>query len=347
MRQGRVRNSAISDVMKVWAWALGSLLVALWLTPVAYNGGKALAELSLSKDFNGLVNKSAGWSGAAELKDFFEICWFFAALVLLFPLIEWLRLGNGRAGKNPWQIRLPHGAGASVSAGQPMAGNSSKLLQGLAGFLLTFGCFTLIGVALVRAGTFTVIGNAKGWSQGLWWNIAMAVLVALLVEMFFRRVLLGVFLRAMQTTLGIALAALMFAGVLFILSGFAGVAGVDGETLSVFHLAEILFSGKNLLERIVVVFVPCFAFGFVLGWARWRTASMWLPTGLLTGWLLADQLFSKMTQAVPVNDKVVAFFAADSVHNGIIPLLGVIAVGGFVHVSTHGISFPKNDSACD
>ncbi len=45
----------MGDVVKVWVWVLGSLLIALWLAPLAYNGGKALAELPPIKDFNTLL----------------------------------------------------------------------------------------------------------------------------------------------------------------------------------------------------------------------------------------------------------------------------------------------------
>jgi hypothetical protein len=70
-----VRVSAFGDVIKVWVWALGSLLIALGLTPLSFNGGKALWELSASKDFNGIMNRVADWSGPARLGDFFIICW--------------------------------------------------------------------------------------------------------------------------------------------------------------------------------------------------------------------------------------------------------------------------------
>ncbi len=347
MRNRRVRGSAIADVIKVWVWALGSLVVGLWLTPVAFNGGKALSELSASKDFNGVVNKLAAWSGAARLEDFFMICWPLVALFLLLPLVEWLKLGNGRSEKSAWRIRLPHWAATSGENGQAIMPDRWGPMNGLAGFLLTFGCFVIIGVALVRAGSFTWTGSGEGWQDGLWLEVGWALMVAFVIEIFFRRVVLGIFLRAMDVTFAVGSAALMFAGIQLILSGFGNAAKVDGETLSAFHLTGILFTSGDFLQRVVVVFLPWFAFGCVLGWARWRTASLWLPTGLLTGWLLAERLFSKATDAVPIHDKVAKYFAADSVHTGIIPLLGVIAVAGFVHIFTQGQALKRNSSECD
>lgn len=342
-----MRGSAVADVIKVWVWAVGSLVLGLWLTPVAFNGGKALAELSATKDFNGMVNKFAAWSGAAGLEDFFKFCWPLTALLLLFPLVEWLRLGNDRVAGNPWAIRLPHQASANHTSGQAIEGNPRGPLHGILGFLIAFGCLVLIGVAMVKAGSFVKIPGARPLSEGIWFDMGLVLTVALLVEIFFRRVVLGIFLRAMRPYFAIGLAALMFGGIPFILSGFDNASRVDGETLSAFQLTAILFGAGDLFARFTVVFFPWFAFGFVLGLARWRTASVWLSTGLLTGWLLVERLFSKATQTVEIPDRVAAYFAAESIHNGIIPLLGVVVVGGLVHVITHGYPFKHNAEAGD
>jgi uncharacterized protein len=326
-----VRVSALTDVFKVWVWAFGSLVIALWATPVCYNGGKALSELSATKDFNGLVNKVAAWCGAAELGDFFKVCWPLAALLLLFPLMEWLRLGNERGGKRVWSVRLPHGAGG----GQPIEPNRWGPLHGVAGFCLSFGCFVLIGYALLKAGSFRWAADYGKWHHGLFFDIGWALTLAVVMEFFFRCVLLGIFLRAMGVWSAIALAAVMFGMVHFLMSGFAVAKALDGEMLSAVQLTGTLLAGGDLAMRVVTVFVPWFAFGCVLGWARWRTASVWLPASLLMGWLLADRLFTKATDVVEIPDRLAAFVSAGSVHEGIAPFLGVIAVGGMVHIFTY------------
>jgi hypothetical protein len=338
-----VRVSAFGDVIKVWVWALGSLVIGLWLTPVAYNGGKALFEISGTKDFNGIVNKIAAWSGGARLEDFFMVCWPVVAALLLLPLIEWLRLGGGADRKGPWLLRLPHGAGVGRDSGQPIRSNRWGPLQALTGFLATFGCFTLIGFLMVRAGAFGWESDAKAWREDLIFDIGLALAVAALVEVFFRCAVLGIFLRAMKAPVAIALAALMFGGVRYLLSGFSTAAAVDAETLSAIHLTGIILGGGDLAARVLTVFLPWFAFGCVLGWARWRTASVWLPAGLLMGWLLADRLFSKTVHAVESADRLSAYLASGSVQTGLVPLLGVVAVGGFVHLITQG--YAKREQA--
>jgi hypothetical protein len=314
-----VRFSAFVDVIKIWVWAPVSLLIGLWLTPLAYNGGKALSELSGTKDFNGPLNKFAAWSGTAGLEDFFKVCWPLAAAALLFPLIEWLRLG----GKKEETQAVP-----------PTGTIGIRALHAFIGFLGTFGCFVLIGYAMVKAGWFGWEPDPKAWRSSLFFDIGLAITMVVLVEIFVRRVMLDIFLGEMRAPKAIALAALMFGGIPFILSGFGNAEALDGETLSAMHLTGIVLGGGNLTARIITVFVPWFAFGCVLGWSRWRTASFWLPSGLLMGWLLAGRLFSRATHPAEIHDPLTAYLSAGSVQTGIIPLLGVIAVGGLVHLIT-------------
>ncbi|WP_411826826.1 type II CAAX prenyl endopeptidase Rce1 family protein [Luteolibacter sp. AS25] len=342
-----MKTSSIADTVRIWVWGISSLLIAITVSPLAFNAGKALSELSVTKDFNGAVNKIAAWSGAAQLKDFFAICWVIAAVGLLLPLVEWLRLGNERIGRKPWSLRLPHGATASQTGGQPVRPNSWGMLHGILGFVMTFCCFILIGYALVKAGSFSWVEDTSALKRDFWADFGLMLMVAYIVEFFFRCAVLGVFLRAMKPLLAIALAGMMFASVQFVMSGFTNYPMVDDETLTPFKLAGMLFLSGDFLERAFVVFLPWFAFGCVLGWARWRTASLWLPVGLLMGWLLSGMVFSKAANPIPIRDKVISLVASESLHNGLIPLLGVLVVGGLVHVITHGYSLKSKSAQAD
>ena len=345
--EGGVRNSAIADVIKIWMWAVGSLVVGLGVTPVVYNGGKALFELVLSKDFSSMINRVAAWCGTAEMEDFFKLCWGVAAVVLVLPLIEWLGLKNHGRWPGPGGLRLPHHGSAERGNGQVMERNGRGLLEGLLGFFLVCGCFFLIGVALVEAGAFSKNRAAAWWGETFFYDLGVAVGMALVVETFYRRVVLGVFLRAMNGWLAAGLAAVMFGMVPLVLSGFSKVGAVDGELLGGWRLAGMVLGGGDVFFRLMVVFMPWFAFGLVLGWARCRTASVWLPWGFLAGWLLAERLFSRVVVPVEIPDRFAGYFASESLHYGLIPLLGVIVIGGLVPIITHGYSFQRDSEAGD
>ena len=48
-----MRNEAHGDVLKVWLYAAASVWLGAWISPLLYNAGKALAEVSQGKTTNG------------------------------------------------------------------------------------------------------------------------------------------------------------------------------------------------------------------------------------------------------------------------------------------------------
>ncbi len=58
-----VQVSAFGDVIKIWLWTFGSLVIGRGLTLVAFNIDKALFEIFATKDFNGEVEKITALSG--------------------------------------------------------------------------------------------------------------------------------------------------------------------------------------------------------------------------------------------------------------------------------------------
>src|SRR5512137_2881398 len=52
-RMPDMRNESLGDVLKVWLYAAASVLLGAWISPVLYNAGKALAEVSVCKVTNG------------------------------------------------------------------------------------------------------------------------------------------------------------------------------------------------------------------------------------------------------------------------------------------------------
>lgn len=234
-----VRDSAVANTIKVWVWAASSLLLGLWLTPLAFNGGKALSELSRTKNFNGAVNRFAEWSGTAVMEDFFTFCWPLAALLLLLPLAEWLCPGNWSVAGNAEAIEL--------------SGETAN--NDLTGFIVAFVCSGLIAAA-----------PGEGFRR----DIALILAVAFLAEIFYSQVICGVFMEALKPVAAIALGAAMLAAIPMILSGFPNANGVDGETLSTLKLMGLVLGKGDVFVRFVIVFLPWFTFCSTLGWVRWN-----------------------------------------------------------------------------
>ena len=302
---GGVRGLVAGDVFKVWVWALGSLTLGLILTPLSFNGGKAIFELSGSKDFSGTVNKLAAWSGGAGLGDYFRICWPACGALLLFPLIEWVRPAGGDViEKNPKEVGC---------------------FEDSARLAMIFG-----GIGLIVAGVILVsILDVKNLKHAIWVDVGMALGLALLLELFFRRVVMGIFLKVMRWWEAVGMAAIMCAAIPFLLSGFSRASQLDGESLSAAPLAGMLFGGADFLARFFLVFVPWCGFVFLVGWVRWRTGYGWPFLVILCAWLLLDRL------------------SAGAVHAGVIPTLGVVVAGGMVYLMTYGNPFTRKAKADD
>jgi len=115
-----MRNEARRDLVKVWLYAVATVVLGAALTPWAYNVGKALAEVTINKQTNGVVEIVAGWCRQAGVAWFFNWALAVAAMVLFVPLVGWLKVGRG-GGRNraPWWVWLP-GGGRNMDGGQPL-----------------------------------------------------------------------------------------------------------------------------------------------------------------------------------------------------------------------------------
>jgi hypothetical protein len=80
--------------------------------------------------------------------------------------------------------------------------------------------------------------------------------------------------------------------------------------------------------------LPWLAFGCVLGFARWRTRSLWLPLGVHAGWALGNGLF--LLLVVPLNqpDPIARVLVGASLSHGLIPVAVVALAGMVIHFLT-------------
>jgi len=314
-----VRNGAARDVLKVWLYAAIVVAGGAWLSPFLYNAGKAMAEVTSVKRTNGFLAWLGDWCGKAEFPLFFLVTMVGVALLLFVPFVECLALKKAARGKE---------------SGQPLKSDRRGILQWGTGLLLASGFFLLIGYGLVAAGSFTWEGAPKEPLEILKGGLPWLLLGVVIQEWLFRGVALGIFLRAMKPLLAVTLAAVLFAAVAFLYPP-AGLDVKDPDASGVgFELLGLM--ARGLAEPAVLLgsVLPMIAAGWVLGYARWRTASLWLPIGLQMGWILANALFQASTKPVVRVDPLARLIAGDSLMHGFIPLAGVFMVGALVYFVT-------------
>ena len=79
-------------------------------------------------------------------------------------------------------------------------------------------------------------------------------------------------------------------------------------------------------------FINLFVLGMILAYARYRTASLWLPIGLYAGWLFVRGLFHGLATISENHLSHTGVFIGTDQQSGILPLCFLFATGLLVHV---------------
>lgn len=322
-----MRNSALGDVLKVWLYAIASVFLGAWMAPLFYNMGKALAEVASAKQTNGLLQWLANQCREADFPQFFIISLWFAAGLLALPFAEWLRAERGRVRlRNPWQIRLPV-ATVVGNDGQALVKNPEAVWHVLRGFGVVVGLFCLITGILLFVGFCEWTQLGKSAVPAIVGILFFAIGFGMVQEILFRGVVLGVFLRAMKPPMAMGLSALLFALVHF-LKPVAGLNVADPDASKVgFEMLGLLISEFSEVKMLLGTFAPLLVLGGVLAFARWRTASLWLPIGLHVGWIFITGLAHRFTVSTGHLDAPSEFLFGRNLQQGVIALLGLIIAG--------------------
>ena len=298
-----MRSEASSDVFKVWLYAAASVLLGAWISPLLYNAGKALAEVCATKQINGPLEWLAGICQTADFPRFFVAGLVISAAILFLPFMQWQRGGRAGAGKNPWSFRLPEGA-RSRTGGQGLVKNPRGWRQAAAGFLLVTTLCLLVAGGLVLAGIIEWKNPGDGVAKLALRALAGALGLAVLQEILFRGIAMGIFLRAMRPAAALGMSAVLFALVHF-LNPPPGPNMIDPDAAGVgFELLQKIAVQFSELRSVLGTFAPLLALGGVLAHARWRTASLWLPIGLHAGWIFTHSILCGLTVAASRPDSI-------------------------------------------
>lgn len=324
-----MRNDSRGDVLKVWLYAAVSVVLGAWISPVLYNAGKALAEISAHKLTNGFIERIAGICRAADFPRFYEAGLLLAACLLFFPWMEWIHARSVDAFlgiRRPWRIRLANGA-KTTTLGQRLLANLRGPWLACAGFLIMFGLLIMPGIAMIPAG-FSMHMPAGGIFPMTLHILAAVIIPAVVMEIFFRGIVMGVFLRSMRPAFALGLSAAFFAIVLSLIPS-AGLNVADPEAAGIGF--ELL--GKSIVrfgdwKIIVTTLAPLLMLGGVLGHARLRTTSLGLPIGLHLGWLTAKELLELLHGSIHTPENV------SLLQQGFIPLTAILLTAVLVHFLT-------------
>lgn len=306
-----MRNEASSDVLKVWLHAAASVLLGAWISPLLYNTGKGLAEVSEGKQTNGPLEWLAGVCRTADFPAFFAVSLLVSAAILFLPLIQWLRGG-----------RQPEAA-----CGQRLRQNPLGARQAVLGFSAVTVLFLGIAGILVLAGVFVWKNPGEAVAKLALRGFSVALGLAVLQEILFRGIAMGIFLRAMRPAAALGLSAVLFALVHF-LNPPPGLDVLDPDAAGTgFELLRKIAARFSDPRVVLGVFAPLLALGGVLAYARWRTASLWLPIGLHAGWIFVNAILASVTTAAGDPDSLIWLISGPSLQQGLLPLVGIVLAG--------------------
>lgn len=209
---------------------------------------------------------------AFDFEAFFHRALMLGALLFLWPFLRWLRIRNagdlGLARNRHWLRDL--GIGFLISA-------------------LPVICCEII---LVQRGIYSMRAVVAWTSVGQ--VVLTALVVPLLEEALFRGLFLGILLRGLRAGLAVVLSAAIFSIVHFLKAPDQTTTSVQWNS----GFVSLAHSFDQFGEPMLVLagFTTLFVIGLVLAHARLGTASLWLPIGLHSGWILASSAFTKIAR---------------------------------------------------
>lgn len=316
-----------NDVTKLILFLVSIFLLAAFLVPAVYNVGQFLAEITATKSVNPFIDYLGRHARKADYARYFNRSLYLAALILLpFLLVSIGNRATPRLRPHPWSFALPRRSIATKS-GQPLKATPHFIRQLAGGFLLGSLILGLTGFFAVSLGVFTW-GDPGRLPEVIPGAFTAAVIVALVEEMVFRGVILGLLLRAFRPGLAIAMAALIFAG-LHYLRPPENTPVANPESLSAgFTFLRIIVARLFDSELMVQQFATLFTAGIILGATRFLTSSLWLPIGLHAGWVFTLRTFDSLASVDRDLPRGMGYLIGDHITEGFLPLgaLGLTAL---------------------
>ena len=289
-----------SDAFKLLSWLGCTMVLGAILAPLIFYLGKSMADLPI---LDGYI------SAVLERSDFdryFNRAMLLAALICIIPLLRSLELGR---------------------KSRTLKVNLFWKSHFFAGFFLAGGLLLILGGTYLSLGLFESENRFDLSMAGKF--MATAIVVSLLEEWIFRGLLLDAVLRSSRTFIALFFVTFFFALVHFLKPPETiDLNDADVKITTGFWMIGQIFMHFGNPVFIAAEFATLFALGWVLGWARLRTCSLWLSIGLHSGWVFSYELYRYHT-FMPKRYQPELFlpYIGSSLKSGLIPLATVCLTG--------------------
>jgi len=326
-----------SDFSKVILFCTLTIIASAIASPWIYNVGMLLAEVGKSRALNPLLDWLANRCADATFASFYNYTLLGCAIILAGPFIMWCKLSNRSSlqPSKPWRIRLPTSANTRQN-GQALCRNPKAKLHLVIGFLITGSLVSISIYLLEMIAWFSFIQPADYWGA-IRSGLLSAIVITLVSEWLFRGILMGIFIRAMRPAMAMVFISLFYAIIYSLLpTGNEIIANPDKADAG---FRMIITIAENLLtpEKFTFSFMLLFSLGLVLAYARYRTASLWLPIGLHFGFIFPYQALQQLTESGTQHSPLSRLLIGADGRSGLLPfcllLLSALVVHVFIQLS--------------
>ncbi len=264
---------------KVTVFVAGAIVLGAILAPPLFWGGKHVVEQGWIREVP-LLEKLHGSMDRAQFSRYFNRALVLSALLLLFPTLRWLNPGGGERRPLRERLQLVENPRWAVDLGF--------------GFVLAAIPLLLLGWAYVQLGWYQSREANKALGAILISALGTAFAVSFLEEFVFRGALTAIFSRILRPWPLLLSVAVFFAAVHF-LKPPASAEITEVRAWSGFAMLGIIFGQFRDWYFLAAEFAVLFAIGWVLGYTRMKTGSLWLAIGLHAGWVFGVKTLSPMT----------------------------------------------------
>ncbi len=267
---------------KVLVFVLGTVLLGAILAPMLFFAGKLVVEVGWLIDIP-ILDRLHGSMERARFSRYFNRAILGGALIMLFPTLKWLSAGASQGVRLGWWDRLQ------------IQSNPAWRSHLFVGFLLAAVPLLLLGWFYVHQGWYEVQEARNSLFSVMFSALTTGLVVALLEEFVFRGALTSIFSGLLKPWPLLISVAAFFALTHFLKPP------VDAEITQVtmgsgFHMLGLIFSQFGDFYFLAAEFAVLFAIGWVLGYTRLKTNSLWLGIGLHTGWVFGVKTLGPITK---------------------------------------------------
>ena len=321
-----------SDFSKVILFCTLTIIASAIASPWIYNVGMLLAEVGKSRALNPLLDWLANRCADATFASFYNYTLLGCAIILAGPFIMWCKLSNQSSlqPSKPWRIRLPTSANTRQN-GQALCRNPKAKLHLVIGFLITGSLVSISIYLLEMIAWFSFIQPADYWGA-IRSGLLSAIVITLVSEWLFRGILMGIFIRTMRPAMAMVFISLFYAIIYSLLpTGNEIIANPDKADAG---FRMIITIAENLLtpEKFTFSFMLLFSLGLVLAYARYRTASLWLPIGLHYGFIFPYQALQQLTESGTQHSPLSRLLIGADGRSGLLPFCLLLLSALLVHV---------------